>query len=119
MAISPLYRFFKEHSCVEVGLFVILKIPNATFTKIRGCLEGKRKNLPYGFAEEHASASKERIAATARLARVAQKESYELTLRWFRTDLAPPDEFGKLENLKGCLEKLFGERQVWSCSRQN
>lgn len=92
--------------------FTGFSVGRATVSKLRDCLEGKRRRLPYHFAAVYPGRGKEKIGAAAHLDRVAM-DRFELEIRWFRTTATPPPEFGKLNDLFSCLGKSFGEKLAW------
>ena len=113
MPANPIYTVFKNHECRLVHLSAKLKIPSRVFKKIKGCVEGKRKNLPFYFAAEYPGPGKERVGATVVLAREPSKETYRFHIDWFITSTPmPKDGLGDLRELFSCLAETFGERKI-------
>ena len=108
---TTVYSAFKEKQCVELGFSAEVTLTKSTVTKVRGCLSGKRRNLPYFFGTVYAGNGKGRIGASARLSRLSGNK-FSLTLYWFEVPNEPPPTFGKMPDLFDCLKEPFKEREV-------
>jgi len=115
MAASPIYVAFKRTNCTLVQLFIRLPSSRALVSKMRACLSGRRKNLPYNFATVYPGEGKEKVAAHAFVSRVRRK-GLLLQVRWFEAEEGPPSEFGRLSDLLRCIPEDFAEREafVWA-----
>lgn len=111
MPVSPVYSAFKERHCIQLGFFAEIELPKSTVARVRACLSGKRRNLPYFFGAAYAGEGKSRIGTSARLGRVRGKK-FNLNVFWFEVLAGPPPAFGKAADLFNCLEESFREREV-------
>jgi hypothetical protein len=112
MAVSPIYQAFKRANCTQLSFFVQLPANKALLSRIRGCLGGRRRNLPYDFAAIYPGEGKEKVGAHASLMRGSHKD-LALVVRWFEAKEAPPTEFGQFSDLVNCAREYFPEREVF------
>lgn len=110
MRTSPIYLAFKRHSCKHLNVFVELSLGESLIARLRGCLGGTRRNLPYRFGAAYAGEGGERIGASALLSR-AKKRRFSLSITWFEVRSGPPANFGKLRDLLECVAPSLGERE--------
>jgi hypothetical protein len=108
---SPVYNAFKEKHCVDLGFSAEVPVAKSTITRVRGCLSGKRRNLPYFFGAVYAGEGKSRIGTSAKLSRLGGNK-FSLVVWWFEVSSDPPPTFGKIAELFDCLKGPFKEREV-------
>lgn len=108
---STIYSAFKEKQCVQLGFSAEVPLTKSTITKTRGCLSGRRRNLPYFFGAAYAGEGKSRIGAGAKLSRL-RGNKFSLSVYWFEASGDPPPIFGKMTDLFDCLKEPFREREV-------
>ena len=112
MAASPIYQAFKRVSCVQLTFSARLPATKALLSRIRSCLGGRRRNLPYDFAAIYPGEGKDKLGAHSSLIRVSHKE-LALVVRWFEAKEAPPAEFGQFSDFVNCARQYFAEREVF------
>jgi hypothetical protein len=112
MAESPIYQAFKRVNCTQLILWVQLPASKALLSKVRSCLGGRRRNLPYDFAATYPGEGKEKVGAHASLMRGPHKD-LALVVRWFAAEEGPPTEFGRFSDLVSCAREYFPEREAF------
>jgi len=108
---SSVYNALKQKHCVVLGFSAEIELAKSTVARVRACLSGKRRNLPYFFGATYAGEGKRRIGVSAMLGRVSGKK-FNLNVSWFEVPVGPPSVFGKAADLFNCIEESFGEREV-------
>ncbi|MBZ5542989.1 MAG: hypothetical protein LAO07_04830 [Acidobacteriia bacterium] len=111
MPASQVYQAFKRASCVQLFLFAELGLSKSLISKLKNCVAGKRRNLPYRFAGVHPGEGKDKVGASATLRR-KDRSRFMLELTWFETNVDPPAEFGRFSDLINCIGVPFGDREA-------
>lgn len=111
MPSSPIYQTFKRTSCSELVVYAELRLGKPVVSRLRQCLGGRRRNLPYWFSRLYAGDGKEKIGLSAFLRREKQSQ-FGVGMRWFKAKGQPPEEFGRIADLIDCLGKTFQEKEV-------
>ncbi len=111
MPASAVYTAFKRMNCVRLVVSTDMPLGASIISKVRDCLTGKRRNLPYFFGHVYPGEGRHRIGASAVLSRLT-KNKFNFWIQWFETTVDPPDTFGKMSDLLGCLSYPWGEGEM-------
>jgi len=113
MPSSQIYDAFRHSNCVRLFAHSHVKLGASLLKRVRDCLASRRRNLTYSFAAVYPGEGKERIGLSVALRR-AKGSTFIVDMRWFRTSLGPPAEFGHFADLVHCLGQQFGTRKLWA-----
>lgn len=111
MPASQIYQAFKRASCVQLFVFAELRLSKSVIPKLKNCVAGKRRNLPYRFAGVYPGDGKNKMGASVTLRR-GKRSSFRLEMTWFETTVDPPTDFGRFSDLIDCIGVPFGDREA-------
>src|SRR5882672_977909 len=103
---SDIFRLFRDSHCRLLRVAAAIPITRSTIAKLRGTSRRAAKSTrePLWFATAYPGEHKFKIGLAANI-KVAGKRKGEILLRWFVTDIEPPDEFGDFEEFVAILGK--------------
>lgn len=109
---SQIVRVFYERKCVELMCWLDeIQLGRASISRLRECLAGKRRNLPYSYATFYGVERKDGVGVVAKVLR-SRADHFGTYVRWFRVTSGPPEQYGKFSDYLSMVSSAVGSREA-------